>query len=170
MAGKFSNELTKTMRYFYIFLLLSIPCLAGATMPTSVGNCEKATSSFSYSIKQQGGKSGFFQRFIEKSLLKRLKKKAKAEGLFGYSDGRWLAASGLAVGILGILSWFVNPYLGLILSIPLGLLGVLLCIVSLKKARNSYDTGVVKGVAIAGLVINGALAVGLLLAITLFSS
>lgn len=158
------------MRYFFIILLLNVPRIAGATVSIPAGNHESVEAQFTISNQKNGKKSGLLKRFAEKSLLKRLKKKAEAEGLFGYSDGRWLAVSGLAVGILGVLSWFVNPYLGLILSIPLGLLGILLCIVSLKKARDSYDTGVIKGVAIAGLIINGVLAVGLLLAITLFSS
>ncbi len=156
------------MRHFYIIFMLSLPFLAGATT-RSVPDTTPVLH-LSFSDKQADGKGGFLKKFIEKRFLKRLAKAEKSLGKYSDGDGKWLAASGLAVGILGILSWFVNPYLGLILSIPLGLLGILLCIVSLKKARDSYDTGVIKGVAIAGLIINGVLAVGLLLAITLFSS
>jgi len=156
------------MRYLYIIFLLSLPFFMGATTRSVPDTTLVSHLSF---VDNQGyGEGGFLKKFIEKRLLKRLAKAEKSLGKSSDGDGKWLAISGLAVGILGILSWFINPYLGLIVSIPLGLLGILLCIISLKKARNSYDTGVVKVIAIAGIVINGLLAVGLLLAITLFSS
>ncbi len=153
------------MRHFYIIFLLSLPFSAEATTRTAPDSSFVSESSFL--AKKEGEKRGLFKRFAEKTLLKRLK---KAATLSGDGDGKWLAILGLSIGTLGILSWFVNPYLGLIVSIPFGLLGILLCIISLKKSRNYYDRGAIKGLAIAGLVVNGLLAVGLLLAITVFSS
>ncbi len=74
------------------------------------------------------------------------------------SDGEWLSISGLGLGVLVIVSWLVSPFLGILTTIPLGLLGLLLSIFGLKKARKRwYRTKAIRAVAIAGIALNGLL-------------
>lgn len=84
--------------------------------------------------------------------------------------GRGLAIAGLAVGLLGVLAWVLSPYLGIILTIPLGLTGLLLSIFGLVKAKRRYRNKLVRALAIAGIVVGGLLTVGFGLVLALFSS
>ena len=145
------------MRHFYIIFLLSLPFSAEATTRTAPDTASVSQPSFL--VKQEGEKHGFLKRFIEKRLLKRLAKAEKSLGKSSDGDGKWLAISGLALGPLVVLSWFVSPYLGLIVTLPLGLTGLLLSILGLTRARRWYRTGVIQGIAIAGIVLNSLLVV-----------
>jgi len=84
-------------------------------------------------------------------------------------DGRWLAITGLALGLLVIISWFISPYLGIFTTLPLGLAGLLFNLISLKKAnRRWYRTRTIRVLSMIGLVLNGLL-VGSFLALLALS-
>ncbi len=105
-------------------------------------------------------------------LLPRLAAAATALPASQYDSdaGRGLAIAGLAVGLLGVLAWVLSPYLGIILTIPLGLTGLLLSIFGLVKAKRRYRNKLVRALAIAGIVVGGLLTVGFGLVLALFSS
>lgn len=145
------------MRHFFIIFLFSLPFLAGATMRSMPDTTSVSQSSFWE--KQEGEKRGFLKKIIKKRLIKRLAKAEKSLGKYGDGDGKWLAIAGLALGPLVVLSWFVSPYLGLIVTLPLGLTGLLLSLLGLTRARRWYRTGVIQGIAIAGIVLNSLLVV-----------
>jgi len=73
-------------------------------------------------------------------------------------DGLWLAITGLVLGLLVIISWFISPYLGIFTTLPLGLTGLLFSLISLKKAnRRWYRTRTIRVLSIFGMVLNGLL-------------
>lgn len=85
-------------------------------------------------------------------------------------DGRWLAITGLALGLLVIISWFISPYLGIFTTLPLGLAGLLFNLISLKKAnRRWYRTRTIRVLSIIGLVLNGLLTLSFLALLVLSS-
>ncbi|MCW5925126.1 MAG: hypothetical protein KIS77_22610 [Saprospiraceae bacterium] len=145
------------MRYFIIIFLFSLPFSTEATIRTAPDSTFVSQSSFL--VKQDGEKRGFFKKFVEKRLLKHLAKAEKFLGKPGDGDGKGLAISGLTVGLLALLSWFISPYLGFILTIPFGLAGLILSIIGLVRAKRWYRTGLVQGLAIAGIVLNSLLIV-----------
>lgn len=114
---------------------------------------------------------GFFSMFVL-LLLPRIVVAAIAvsPGRNDSDAGHGLAIAGLAVGLLGVLAWVLSPYLGIILTIPLGLTGLLLSIFGLAKAKRRYRNRLVRTLAIAGIAVGGLLTVGLGLALALFSS
>lgn len=85
-------------------------------------------------------------------------------------DGTWLAFSGLLLGLLVIISWFISPYLGIFTTLPLGLAGLLFSLIALKKAnRRWYRTKAIRVLSIFGIVLNSLLAL-LFLALLALSS
>lgn len=85
-------------------------------------------------------------------------------------DGRWLGITGLALGLLVIISWFISPYLGIFTTLPLGLAGLLFNLISLKKAnRRWYRTRTIRVLSIIGLVLNGLLTLSFLALLVLSS-
>jgi VIT1/CCC1 family predicted Fe2+/Mn2+ transporter len=143
------------MRHFYIIFLLSLPVSAEATTHTAPDSVFVSRSSF---LEKQGDeKRGFLKKFIEKRLIKRLKKVATRSG---DGDGKWLSISGFAIGLLGILPWVFSSEVAAFVSFTfpvIGLMGLLLSILGLIKARSWNGTGIIKGAAIAGIVLNGLL-------------
>jgi VIT1/CCC1 family predicted Fe2+/Mn2+ transporter len=150
------------MRNFFIMLLLSISHLAGATVPAPANHCETTNIQFAFTGEQKIGKQRPAKRLIHKMLQKRMMKRlASSQG----SDGKWLSILGLAIGLLGLLPYLISLEAGLFLAFPLALLGVIgfvLSLFGLLKARRWDGTRTIKGLAIAGIVVNALLLVGLL--------
>ena len=137
--------------FFALFLSLYIPGIAGAvaTMPASPAS--PTTSTFTVSSREPGVKHGFIERIAEKILKKRLKKAMERSG---DSDGKWLAISGLTLGLLGVLSFAFIFYTGFYLPLALGLAGLLLSIFGLIKASSWQDTRLIRILAVTGIVIS----------------
>ena len=132
-----------------------MPVIGGTTAPVPSNPAETSGYPLTFSDKKPGVKHGFLKRIAEKMLKKRLK---KAFGRSGDSDGKWLAISGLSLGLLGALSFVFISYTGFYLPLALGLAGLALSIFGLIKARQWQDTGLIRVLAIVGIVL-GALVV-----------
>lgn len=103
-------------------------------------------------------KPRMLQPFRSLKYLSKYLSKLDKKGVGSDSDGTWLAVSGLVFGVLVIVSWIISPFLGILTTIPLGLIGLLLSIFGLKKARKRwYRTKAIRAVAIAGIALNGLL-------------
>ena len=144
------------MRLFlFAFFLVTMPVIGNTTAPVPANPAETSVYPLTFSDKKPGVKHGFLKRIVEKMLIKRLK---KAFGRSGDSDGKWLAISGLTLGLLGALSFVFISYTGFYLPLALGLAGLALSIFGLIKARQWQDTGLIRVLAIVGIVL-GALVV-----------
>ena len=153
------------MRNLFIVLLLSISHLAGAMVAAPVNNSETTNIQRAFTGEQTIGKQGPAKRLIHKMLQKRVLKRLSASQ---NSDGKWLSIFGFAIGVLGILPYLISLEVGLFLAFPLALLGVIGLILSLfglKKARRWDGVRTIKTLAIAGIVLNALLLVGFLILI-----
>ena len=141
------------MRHFYIIFLLSLPCSTEAatrTVPDSAFVFQP-----SLMVKQDGEKRGFLKKFLEKRLLKRLAKAEKSLGKYEDGDGKWLAISGLVAGPLGLLLATFSAPLFLVLVAG----GMLMSILGLVKAKRQRASGVIRGLAITGIIVNSLIIV-----------
>ena len=140
------------MRHFYIIFMLSLPFSAGATT-YSLPDTNFAVSQPSFFAKQNGGKRGLLKRFAEKVLLKRLAKAEKSLGTSGEGYGKWFVISGLILGLLSGAGWIFVSYIGFA-PIILGIAGLILSVIGLIKASSWERNGVIRGLAIVGIVLN----------------
>ena len=99
-------------------------------------------------------KQGFLKKIVRKSVLKRA---TKALGHAEGGDGRWLAVTGLLLGVLGVLSLVLIFYTGAAPALVLGLAGLLLCVFGLIKASQWQDTRLFRILAITGIVVSSLL-------------
>jgi|GEM_PF-4571855 len=140
------------MRYFYIIFLLSLPFLTEATTRSTPDSVFVSRSSF---LEKRGGeKRGFLKKFIEKRLLKRLAKAEKSLGTSGAGYGKWFVISGLILGLLSGAGWIFVFYIGLTPIILGGIAGLILSVIGLIKASSWERNGVIRGLAIVGIVLN----------------
>ena len=145
---------------YLTFLLLYMPDIAGATTQVPANSSEFDAPYFNGQVESTAVKRGFLERVAEKTLLKRLKKAEKTMGRSGDSDGKWLAISGFALGVLGIFSFAFISYTAFYLPLALSLGGLLLSILGLVKASGWQDTRWIRIFAITGIVINAIALVG----------
>lgn len=99
-------------------------------------------------------KQGFLKKIVRKSVLKRA---TKALGHAESGDGRWLAVTGLLLGVLGVLSLVLIFYTGFAPALVLGLAGLLLSIFGLVRASQWQDTRLFRILAITGIVVSSLL-------------
>lgn len=138
---------------FISVLLIGLPRTVAATVSASPEGSATAAAPVVFPAEQTVARRGFVERVAKMTLIKRLQKIGRRSG---YSDGRWLAISGLTLSLLGagalvfILS--TGPYLSLIL----GLAGLGLSIWALIKASSWEDTRLIRWLAIAGIVISAS--------------
>ncbi len=142
------------MRLFlFAFILLNMPVVVGATVPVAATPTVATEYEIAVSDKKAGVKHGFLKRIAEKILLRRLKKALKSAENPAVSNGEGAALFGTILGAIGATLWIIDIYLGAILTLPLGVLGLILSIVGLSKAKRSHDKGV-KTLATVGLILN----------------
>lgn len=139
------------MRYFYIIFLLSFPFSTEATTRSVPDSAFVSQPSFL--VKQDGEKYGFLKKFVEKRLLKRLAKAEKSLGKTGEGYGKWFAISGLILGLLSAAGWIFVSYIGFT-PIILGIAGLILSVIGLIKASSWERNGIIRGLAIVGIVLN----------------
>ncbi len=73
-------------------------------------------------------------------------------------DGVGMAIIGVALFVLTIVSWVISPYLGIFTTLPFTLVGLLLSIFGLLRARKRwYQTKTIRVLAIMGIILNGLL-------------
>lgn len=139
------------MRHFYIVFLLGLAFVARASTSSTQGTTHIPKSSFL--VKQEGEKRGFLKKFIEKRLLKRLAKAEKSLGKSGEGYGKGFVISGLILGLLSGAGWIFVSYIGFT-PIILGIAGLILSVIGLIKASSWERNGVIRGLAIVGIVLN----------------
>lgn len=149
------------MRNLYFVLLLHLICLTETWASVPLSSSENVTSVWNTSYIEKSEKHGLLQRVTENRLLKYLKKHTPKSG---DSKGKKSAILGLIFGVTGV--FFFISLLNLI-WIPLGLAGLVLSIIGLIKGWN--NTWTIKGLAIAGIVLNTFLCVGTVALLVLFS-
>jgi uncharacterized membrane protein YeaQ/YmgE (transglycosylase-associated protein family) len=148
---------------FLLFFFLAIAAQAESRAISVVNAAMRGDASKTSKVQEnalaKGRKSGIFAKLAQKMLRKRLVKMAKTLEISGSAsgDGRGLAISGIILGILTIASWLISPYLGIIFTIPLGVVGALLSIFGLLKANRFYDSKTSRALSIAGIALNGLL-------------
>lgn len=76
-------------------------------------------------------------------------------------DGAGMAIIGLSLFVLTLASWFISPFLGIFATVPLSIIGLLLSIFGLRRARKRwYQTKTIRILSILGIVLNGLLLIG----------
>lgn len=142
------------MRIFlFVLFLLNMPVVAGATTQVQPTPGSATEYEIAVSDKKAGVKHGFLKRVAEKILLRRLKKALKRAENPAASNGEAAAIFGLIFALIGVILWIIDLNLGAIMSLPLGVLGLILSIVGLSKAKRNNDKGV-KTLATIGLILN----------------
>jgi hypothetical protein len=142
-------------------LLAFIPAIAPATAGTMPAG---ATSAVETNVAVPK------LRFWEQRGLKMLQKRVKKWSLARRGpEGKVISAIGLSLGILTLVLWFISPILGVLATIPLTVAGSILSIIGLINARR-HGTRRTRGIAIAGIVLNGSLLVLFLLLLVLIYS
>lgn len=145
-----------------LFIALSLAFPGFGLAACSVLNAPNYQGQFSSAISaERPDKTGFFKQFRAIKAIKKPFNAAekgtilRSEG----SDGRVLAAISFFAGLSLVLFWLFYPILGFILSVPVGLIGIVLSIIALIKARSWRGTKRTRALAMIGLVINGLAAV-----------
>jgi hypothetical protein len=154
------------MKKFIFLLVFLFPCFAGATLPYAK---EPAKALSHLRVKKPLSKIAFGKE-VPKTTSQKLENKASLSG--GKRNGKWLCISGFIIGVLGILPWLIWFDLGLFLSFPLAILSIIglsLSSLGLKKSRRKDGTRVMKGIAIAGIVLNGLVLAGGLIHLVVFN-
>ena len=147
----------------FIAFILAFPGFGLAAC--SVPNAPNYQGQFSSAISaERPEKTGFFKQLraikaIKKPFNAAEKGTGKAIPRSEGSDGRVLAAISFFAGLSLVLFWLFYPILGFILSVPVGLIGIVLSTIALIKARGWRGTKRTRALAMIGLVINGLAAV-----------
>jgi hypothetical protein len=153
---------------FFIYLFLAPLLALRAEIAAPVNNTSSAAPPLTEMVSLKKAKPGFFKRPLAKMLLRRIEKARHGND---YSTGAWLAVFGLLCVPLIVVSWFLSPYLGLIVTIPFSLLGLGLSIWAATKAfRRRTFTKWVQIVSVAGIILNGLLGLTLIMALIFYSS
>lgn len=85
-------------------------------------------------------------------------------------DGLGMAIIGVSLFTLTIISWVISPYLGIFTTLPFTIVGLLLSIFGLLRARKRwYQTKTIRILAILGILFNGLLLAAFLLLLGLSS-
>jgi hypothetical protein len=104
--------------------------------------------------KQLFKKAGLFKNLAGRKWAKRIARMAekRKEG-----DGRGLAVAGLVLGLVTVGGWLLSPLIGLLITLPLGIVGFILSLIGFRKSRSWQNVRTTRSLAILGLIINGAL-------------
>lgn len=148
-----------------LFLSLLFSGIAGATVPLPARSAGEYSAAFHTAGGQASVKHGFLRRFVEKLLKKRLNKLLKTTAYPDGHTGNGASIAGFILGLAGAVGWAISPYLGFYVSIPFGLAGLLLSILGLVWGRSWDDNGLIRGLAIAGIVLNTLLLGAMLVAL-----
>lgn len=85
-------------------------------------------------------------------------------------DGAGMAIIGVSLFVLTLISWFISPFLGIFTTIPFSIIGLLLSIFGLRRARKRwYQTRTIRILAIIGIVLNGLMLAAFLVGLGLSS-
>ncbi|MCC6282922.1 MAG: hypothetical protein IT262_20115 [Saprospiraceae bacterium] len=145
------------MRFLYLVFLLSGSVLLAS--PVSIppqGNVFDQAGSLSDTKTQ---KNGFFKRIDNKRLLKFLKKNNARTNL---PDAHMAGITGLSLGLVAL----ACILLGAELFVFLGLIGFFFSIAALRKCmREKKHKKITMLLAISGLILNGLLVAGMIVAI-----
>lgn len=141
------------MRTVILLLMLALPATCGASV-IRPEYAPGARTSWVLRPEVSTGKQGFLKKIVRKSVLKRA---TKALGHAEGGDGRWLAVTGLLLGVLGVLSLVLIFYTGAAPALVLGLAGLLLCVFGLIKTSQWQDTRLFRILAITGIVVSSLL-------------
>lgn len=131
-------------------------CLLASTFPGHAAMADKFPhhpnpEKQSLSVGKSKQHNRPFRQFLAKSIAK------IAIASPGNSYGKGSAIAGLACAVALIASWFISPYLGYFLTIPLLVAGLTLSIVGLVRSKRYAQNRLAKSIAIAGIILNSLL-------------
>jgi hypothetical protein len=138
------------MRYLLLLItLLAWPCTTWA----DVAQAQPTTAPTEAVEKLSFKKTGFAQSIVAQKWAKRIARMAEKQKK---SEGRGLAVAGLVLGLVTAGGWLLSPLVGLLITLPLGIVGFILSLIGFRKSRAWHNVRTTRALAILGMIINGA--------------
>ena len=154
----------RNLLYLTMWLLLPLSGEGATVFPASSG--------VSCITMHESEKPQARNRSIPKIFRKHYEKLARAFPLRNnQGDGLGMAITGVSLFALTIISWVMSPYLCIFTTLPFTIVGLLLSIFGLLRARKRwYQTKTIRVLAIFGIVLNGLLLTSFIVLLFGFSS
>jgi Flp pilus assembly protein TadB len=130
-----------------LFAVLLLPFWGFSSTLATSSPGQNTASGYQLTQEKPNKHPRLLQRISKKMLLQRMLRS-------GDSYGKGFTIAGCCIAILTIICWLLAPVVGLLLSVPLGLIGLIFSIIGFVKARRYRNNENIKRLAIAGMIVN----------------